>query len=73
MGVATESKPRKVQLRNDQDTYTVTLNADWLSQLGMDEQSEPTVHSMSIGMHPVIVQNPAIIIQPMTVLEDDDE
>lgn len=71
LGVATENKPRKIQSRAHNGGYDVSINADWLEQLNMGEQGEPTVHSLSLGIKPVIVQNPAIIIQPIDVLEND--
>lgn len=70
IGVATEDKPRKIQGRPHNGGFDCSLNPDWLAQLGLDEQGTATVHSMSMGVKPVIVQNPAIIIQPASVLED---
>jgi len=70
MGVATEDKPRKIQKRERHNNgYYCSLKGEWLAQLNLDEQSEATLHSMSMGVKPVIVQNPAIIIQPKGVLE----
>lgn len=73
IGVSTENKPRKVQMNGDGQSCEVTVNQDWLEQLNLAEQGSQTVHSLSLGMKPVIVQNPAIIIQPMSIMEDDDD
>lgn len=75
IGVATENTPRVVQHKNGADTALVTLNTDWLAQLNLAEKGSQTLHSVSHGHKPVIVQNPAIIIQPASVLAeglDDD-
>lgn len=68
VGVVTETKPRKVQV--DGSFYT-TLNSDWLAQLNLGDQGAPTLHSLSLGIRPVIVQNPAIIVQPQSVLDQE--
>lgn len=72
MGVMLENKPRKIQQKNDRE-YRVSVSPDWLEKLEMDEQGHPTLHSFSLGVYPVIVQNPAIIIQPAGVLEEDSD
>ncbi|TQQ78590.1 hypothetical protein EGH24_13795 [Halonotius terrestris] len=72
LGVATETKSRRVQSRDGRDAYRCSLNPEWLQQLNLGEQGAETVHSMSLGMKPVIVQQPAIIVQPMSVLEVSD-
>lgn len=71
VGVSTEDQTRLIQHNGQTNGYSVTLNGDWLDQLELAEQSEATVHSMSMGMKPVIVQNPALIIQPADILDDD--
>ena len=48
--------------------YYVSLNHDWLSQLAIDSQSAPTVHSLAT--RPVTIQHPAIIIQPAEVVRE---
>lgn len=70
MGVMLENKPRKIQ-QLDEREYRVSVSPDWLEKLEMDSQGHPTVHSFSLGVYPVIVQNPAIIIQPTGVLDDE--
>jgi len=65
-GCSLESRQRLVQ--DDVDVYWVSLNRDWLSQLGIAEQASPTVHSLAT--RPVTIQNPAIIIQPARVLDE---
>lgn len=70
IGVRTETKARKVQRNGKYDTCRVSLNRDWLEQMNLAEQGSQTVHSLSLGRKPVIVQNPAIIIQPYSVLGD---
>lgn len=72
VGVATEKKPRKIQLLNgDGNSYYSSLNPGWLDQLDIKGQSEPTLHSLSMGVRPVVVQYPAIIIQPARVLQEE--
>lgn len=71
LGVATETDARKIQEKSRNRGFYCTINQDWLADLNLDEQGEATVHSKSMGMRPVIVQNPAIIIQPASVLEAD--
>lgn len=72
IGVSTENTPRKVQL-NGNESCEVTLKSDWLKQLNLHSQGAQTVHSLSLGIKPVIVQNPAIIIQPASVIGEGDE
>jgi hypothetical protein len=69
MGVMLEHKPRKIQQLNDRE-FRCSVNPDWLEKLEMAQQGEPTVHSFSLGVFPVVVQNPAIIIQPASDIED---
>lgn len=71
VGVATEKKPRKIQRNGDGREFYSTLNRGWLDQLDIKGQSEPTLHSLSMGVQPVIVQHPAIIIQPARVLQEE--
>lgn len=71
-GVSLETQPRKIQFNEHNKGYSCSLKSDWLQQLNLDEQSALTLHSFSIGAKPVIVQNPAVIIQPMDVLPDLD-
>lgn len=70
MGVMLEKKPRKIQQLNDRE-FRCSIRPDWLEKLDIDDQGHPTAHSFSLGVYPVIVQNPAIIIQPPGVLDDD--
>lgn len=72
IGVSTETKTRKVQM-NGSESCEVTINADWLKQLNLHSQGSQTVHSLSLGRKPVIVQNPAIIIQPASVIGEGEE
>jgi len=69
VGIQLETTPRKIQERNDTG-YVVSLNQDWLEQLELAEQSAATLHSVNMAVKPVIVQHPAIIIQPQGVLEE---
>ncbi|MFB6198027.1 MAG: hypothetical protein ABEI52_07145 [Halobacteriaceae archaeon] len=71
IGVATENNPRKLQSNGNAGSYYCTLNPDWLEQLQLAEQGEATLHSVSMGTYPVLVQNPAIIIQPASVIEGE--
>lgn len=72
LGVSTEETPRHIQERGDTDNgYYCSVNHDWLEQLSLAEQGTPTLHSLSVAHYPVIVQNPAIIIQPADILEDE--
>lgn len=72
-GVATEDTPRNIQHDTRDNTYTCSLNADWLEQLSMAEQSAPTVQSMSMGVQPVIIQQPCVVIQPADVLQGGEQ
>lgn len=67
IGVSTETKTRKIQ---NGDSFRVTLNADWVDQLNLSSEGMQTVHSVSMGIKPVIVQHPAIIVQPASVLSE---
>lgn len=69
IGVSTESNPRKIQENYRQNGFYCSIDPDWLSDLNLAAQGEATVHSKSMGIKPVIVQHPAIIIQPASVLE----
>lgn len=62
-GCVLETNPRRVQ--NGRQVYYVSLNRDWLSQLGIGTQGAPTVQALAT--RPVVVKNPAIIIQPAEV------
>lgn len=73
LGVATETKPRKVQLNGRDNTCKVSLNRDWLEQLNIAEQGSPTMHSLSLARKPVVVQHPAVIVQPAAVLGEDHD
>jgi len=73
MGVSTEDNPRKIQSRTQNGGFDCSFNPEWLEQLQLNDQGEPTVHSVSLGLKPVIVQNPAIIVQPYSVIEDSNE
>lgn len=72
IGVSTETKPRKVQKNGRDNSYKVSLNRDWLQQLNLDAQGTHTVHSVSMGQKPVLVQHPAIIIQPASIIGEGD-
>ncbi|MFW5900394.1 MAG: hypothetical protein ACOCTH_01290 [Halodesulfurarchaeum sp.] len=65
-GCVLETKVRRIQ--NGSRVYHVSLNREWLSQLGIGIQGSPTVHALST--RPVVVQNPAIIIQPAEVSQE---
>lgn len=67
VGVSTENKTRKIQ---NGDSCRVTLNYNWVDQLNLANEGMQTVHSVSLGIKPVIVQNPAIIIQPASIIGD---
>jgi hypothetical protein len=71
LGVSLETTPRKIQ-DSSNNGYYVTLNRDWLAQVDLAEQSAATLHSFSSGMSPVIVRNPAIIVQPAAVIEEGE-
>lgn len=65
-GCSLETRRRRIQ--NGTDVYWVSLNRDWLSQLGIGEQGAVTVHSLAT--RPVEVRHPAIIIQPAEVVDE---
>jgi hypothetical protein len=70
-GVSLERQTRTVQERHDENGYFVSLKLDWLNQLDLDEQGQPTLHSLSTGMNPVVIHHPAIIIQPADAIPED--
>lgn len=65
VGCTTETEPRSIQ--NGSRVYSVSLNRDYLSQLGLREQGAPTLQALAT--RPVVVRHPAIIIQPAEVIE----
>lgn len=71
MGVFLETDPRLMQQETGSNSFRCSINPDWLQKLDLDEQGAATLHSFSLGVHPVVVQNPAIIIQPMSIIEED--
>jgi len=74
LGVSTEHKRRKLQKHSQNDSFRCTLNPDWVRQLGLNgNEASQTVHSMTVGVKPVIVQNAAIIIQPASILTEIHE
>lgn len=64
-GCSLEERRRSIQ--NGTDVYWVSLNRDWLRQLGLGSQGELTVHSLAT--RPVEIHHPAIVIQPAEVIE----
>ena len=64
-GCVLETTPRKVQHDSNPSVYRVSLNREWLAQLGIGYQSAQTVHALAT--RPVEIRNPAIIIQPVEV------
>jgi len=70
MGVFLENDARNIQQRGENE-YRVSINPEWLAKLEIAEQGAKTLHSFSLGVHPTVVQNPAIIIQPEAVVNGD--
>lgn len=66
-GCVLEKTPRKIQ--NGTNIRYVSLNREWLSSLNIGEQGAATVHSLA--MRPVVVQHPAIVIQPAEEVLDE--
>lgn len=73
LGVATETKTRNVQCNGRDNTYKVTLNREWLEELNIADQGVQTVHSKSSGLKPVLVQHPAIIVQPANIILEGED
>lgn len=69
VGVATETKTRTIQ---NGDACRVTLNKNWVDQLNLADDGAQTVHSVSMGIKPVVVQHPAIIVQPARIIGEVD-
>jgi len=67
-GCVLETTPRLVQ--NGSKVYSISLNRDWLSQLGIATQGAPTVHALAT--RPVEIRQPAIVIQPAEVSRGDE-
>lgn len=72
VGVERETTPRKIQQRPDRENlFMAFLSADWLRQLNSANHGEPAYHSLSLGIDPIIVTEPAIIIQPVGAMDRD--
>jgi hypothetical protein len=71
VGVSTENTPRSVQ-SNGENGRKVTLNPAYTDQLDL-EPGAATLHSLSVGVKPVLVQHPAIIVQPASVLGENHD
>jgi len=69
IGVSTEINSRLIQQNGGNNGFYCSLNGDWLDQLGLAEKSAETLHSVTVGARPVIVQQPAIIIQPASKVD----
>lgn len=65
-GCTLETSTRSIQ--NGVEVYWVSLNRDWLRQLGIADQGAPTAHSLAT--RPVVVREPAIIIQSAELVLD---
>lgn len=68
IGVDRETTPRYIQFNGN--SFTTTIDPSWLRQLNIQDKGEPVYHSLSLGSTAVIVQKPAIIIQPARVIEE---
>ena len=62
IGCRVESTTRSIQ---QEHVNWVSLNPDWLRELGLDEQGAGTIHALT--HRPVVVEGPAIIIRPAEV------
>lgn len=63
LSVRAERTPRLIQTTRH-DSPTSSLNSDWLADLGLLEQSAPSRHFFVTGALPVVITEPAIVIQP---------
>lgn len=70
MGCETEDETRKIQ-PNGNSLFT-SLQPRWLEQLNICEAGALTKHSLSSGLRPVIVQQPAIIVQPAELVDGEE-
>lgn len=68
MGVDREPTPRTILFNGT--SYRTTIDPTWLRQLGVKDRGEEAYHSLSLGTVPVIVTEPAIIIQPVRAMDD---
>lgn len=66
VGVTTEQRKRKIQANGD--SFYTHISPSWLDQLNIATQSAETMHSLSLGVKPVIIQQPAVIVQPAELL-----
>lgn len=64
VGVERETSPRKIQ-KNGETTFYTYLSGGWLRQMNGATQGEPVYHSLTLGVCPIIVTEPAIIVQPV--------
>lgn len=69
IGVRTEDDARLIR-PNGNSLYT-SLSPTWLELLNICHAKAETKHSLSLGRQPVIVQKPAIIVQPADVVDQD--
>lgn len=67
IGVEREKSPRKIQ-RKREDIFYTYLSAGWLRQLNGAAEGELVYHSLSMGRTPIVVTEPAIIIQPLSAM-----
>ena len=58
---------RTRRIQNGSKVYSVSLNREWLRQLGLLEQGAETRHAMT--ERPVVLYKPAIIMQPADVVQ----
>lgn len=72
LGVDTETSPRLVQ-NHETGGIRVSLDQSWAQQLNIADQGSETLHSLSLGHRPVIIQHPAIIIQPAAVVNGESD
>lgn len=68
VGVSTEQRRRKIQANGD--SFYTHISPSWLDQLNIASQSAETMHSLTLGIRPVIVQQPAVIVQPAKLIEN---
>lgn len=61
-GVLLENRKRRIQ--NNTGSYSISLNPNWAQNLDIDSISSPTSHYFVTGKTPIVITQPAIIIQP---------
>jgi hypothetical protein len=70
IGVSRETKPRTISVNGE--SFMTTIDPTFLRQLGLDKGSQ-VYHSLHVAPHPVVVELPALIVQPVEVIQSAEK